>query len=136
MAFYDVRVFNPFAPSNLKHQPEGCYRLFENEKKRKYEERVREVEHASFTPLIFSTSGGMGRQAEVFYKRLVSMIAKKRDEPYSRVMGWIRCRISFSLLRSSIMCIRGSRSTIHNVPNPTFPQALDQAMVEGQISQV
>ena len=28
-------------------------------------------------------------------------------------MGWLRYRLSFSLLRSSIMCIRGARSSLH-----------------------
>ena len=29
---------------------------------------------------------------------------------YSQVMGWLRCRTSFALIRSAIMAIRGSRS--------------------------
>ena len=36
-------------------------------KKREYGDRVREVELASFTPLVFSTTGGMGREGAVFY---------------------------------------------------------------------
>ena len=27
-------------------------------------------------------------------------------------MGWLRCSLSFSLLRSAIQCIRGARSSI------------------------
>ena len=61
--FFDVRVFNPFAPTNLKHQLKSCYRQLETEKRRQYDERVREVERRSFEPLVFATSGGMGRQA-------------------------------------------------------------------------
>ena len=45
--YIDVRVFNPHAPFN-RHS--NCYRKHELEKKRQYEQRVREVEHASFTP--------------------------------------------------------------------------------------
>jgi len=33
------------------------------EKKRMYEERVREVEHGTFTPLVFSCTGGTGPMA-------------------------------------------------------------------------
>ena len=65
--FFDVRVFNPHAPSN-RHS--NCYRKHELEKKRQYEQRVREVEHASFTPLVLSATGGIANQATVFYKRL------------------------------------------------------------------
>ena len=38
------------------------------------------------------------------------MIATKHDQSYSSTMSWLRCTLSFSLLRSSIQCIRGSRS--------------------------
>ena len=31
---------------------------------------VREIEHGSFTPLVFSAGGGMGSAAAVTYKRL------------------------------------------------------------------
>ena len=132
-AFFDVRVFNPFAPTNLKHQLESCYRQHETEKRRQYDERVREVEHGSFAPLVFATSGGMGRQASVFYKRLASLIARKRNQPYSHVIGWIRCRPGFSLLRSSITCLRGTRSTAGFMPSPTYPEALDLTISEGQV---
>ena len=83
---------------------------WEREKRRAYQQRVCEVERGSFTPLVFSTAGGMGRAASVFYKRLAGKIAEKRSEPYGNVMGWIRAVINFSLLRSSVLCLRGSRS--------------------------
>ena len=111
-AFFDVRVFNPYAPSNKRSMLQACYRKHENTKKRAYDQRIREVEHGTFSALVFSSTGGMGRQAITTYKRLASLIAEKRDEPYSITMGWIRCRLSFSLLRSSIMCIRGARSSL------------------------
>ena len=47
-AFFDVRVFNPYAPSHCGTTLVQCYRRNEQEKKRAYEERVREVEHGSF----------------------------------------------------------------------------------------
>ena len=133
-AFFDVRVFNPFASTNLKHQLGSCYHLHEMEKRRQYDERVREVEQGSFAPLVFTTSGGMGKQATVFYKRLASLLALKKDQPYSHMIGWIRCRLGFSLLRSSITCLRGTRSTAGFVPSPTYPDALDLTISEGQVA--
>ena len=112
-AYFDVRVFNPFAPSNNHSSIQATYRHHENIKKRHYERRIREVEHSSFTPLVFSTTGGLGPAADSFYKRLASMLADKWKQPYSSTMGWLRCRLSFSLLRSSIMCLRGARSSAH-----------------------
>ena len=52
-----------------------------------YEERVREIEHGSFSPLVFSTAGGMGPIATTVYKRIASLIADKRQEPYSTING-------------------------------------------------
>ena len=43
-------------------------------KKRAYEQRVREIEHASFTPLVLSESGGLAKEAKNFYKRLDSKL--------------------------------------------------------------
>ena len=104
-AFFDVRVFNPLAPSNRHQTTNAAYRHHENIKKRHYKQRVREVEHSSFTPLVFSTTGGLGPAAAALYKRLASMLADKWKQPYSSTIGWLRCRLSFSLLRSSIQCI-------------------------------
>ena len=61
--YIDVRVFNPHAPSN-RHS--NCYRKHELEKRRQYEQRIREVEHATFTSLVMSATGGMANQATVF----------------------------------------------------------------------
>ena len=104
---FDVRVFNPIAPSNRNLPPSTAYRKHEREKKRAYEQRVREVEHSSFTPLVLSASGGMGTEATIFYKRLASLLAGKWDIHYSRTVCWLRCRLSFALLRSSIQALRG-----------------------------
>ena len=61
-----------------------------------------EVEHASFTSLVFSSTGGMGSETSTFYKHLASLIANKNEKKYSSVMELLRCRISFSLIRSSV----------------------------------
>ena len=53
--FFDVRVFNPGAPSN--HLFMSAYCSHEREKRRQYEQRVREIEHGHFSPLVFTTTG-------------------------------------------------------------------------------
>ena len=74
--FSDVRVFNPFAQTHCNTPLAHCYRKHELEKKRVYEERVREVEHGTFSPLVFTTAGGLGPTATAVYKRLASHIAE------------------------------------------------------------
>ena len=83
-AFFDIRVFNPFAHSYRNTSLSQCYRQNKLEKKRIYDERVREIEHGSFSPLVFSTSGGMSTTATVVFKRIASRIARKQDKPYSK----------------------------------------------------
>ena len=60
-SFFDVRVFNDLADSNQSSSLAATFRKHEGVKRRAYEERVREVERGSFTPLVFSSSGGMGK---------------------------------------------------------------------------
>ena len=83
MALFDVRVFNPIAKvyltSDLPDIP-AAYRRNELEKKRVYGRRVRMVDQASFTPLVFSCLGGMGKESLVFYKRLANSLNEKRNQ--------------------------------------------------------
>ena len=109
--FFGVRVVHPNAPSYQKMQLPSAYRLHERQKQRSHDQRVREIEHGFFTPLVFTTSGGMGRSASVTYKGLASLLSTKQEQNYGATIAWVRCCLSFSLLRSSIMCLRGARSS-------------------------
>ena len=129
--FFDVRVFNPYAPIYRSQDLLQLYRRHEQEKKREYNQRVLEVENGVFTPLIFSTSGGMGRESTVFYKRLADYLSRKRDLPYSVTMGWLRCCLNFDLLRPAILCIRGSRSSKHH---PYHEANINLALEEGRLA--
>ena len=70
---------------------------------------MRQVEQDSFVPPVMSASGGMGPASTALYKRIAHLLAEKRGDHYSHVMAFVRCRISFSLLKSCFMCIRGCR---------------------------
>ena len=48
-----------------------------------------EVEHGCFTPLVFSTSGGMSKAATIVYKRLANLLSIRRNFPYPTLMGWL-----------------------------------------------
>ena len=133
LLFFDVRIFNPYAPSNRCNP----YRQHETSKRRQYKERVREVEHGNFSPLVFSTSGGMGASTTVAYKRLAFLLSCKWKSPYCRrVMSWLRCRLGFSLLHSAIMCIRGSRSSSGHPFKGHVPASVDLALGEGRLGAV
>ena len=109
--FFDVRIFNPLAATYQKKSLKSCYSTNEHEKMRKFDERIREVEFGSFSPLIFSTTGGFGMVSNTVYKKLATLLSVKHNKPYSTIINYIRCRISFSLIRSTVLCVRGTRSS-------------------------
>ena len=58
-AFFDIWVCHPDADWYRDLSPKQIYRIHENEKKRKYNSRVTEIEQGTFTPLVFTTTEGM-----------------------------------------------------------------------------
>ena len=91
--FLDVRICHPNAASHLDSTPQQLYAEQEREKRGCYNDRVLQVEKGSFTPLIFTTTGGMGPESTRFHKRLAVLISAKRGEEYSHVMSHIRTRL-------------------------------------------
>ena len=73
-----MRVFNCFAVTNHSSALVATFRQYEGKKHCPYEERVHEVEHGNFTPLVFSSSGGMGMAATTMYKPLAHLLSAKQ----------------------------------------------------------
>ena len=109
-AFFDIRVCHPNAESYKELAPKQICRIHENEKKRMYNQWVTDIEQGTFTPLIFTTTGGMGEECEKYHSRLAELIATKKGERYSKTISWIRAKISFSIIRSALLCLRGTRT--------------------------
>ena len=63
--------------------PNEIYRQHETEKKHKYASRILEVEQATFAPLVFSTTGGMGAECKRYHSRLAELVAAKMGESYA-----------------------------------------------------
>ena len=104
-AFFDVKVVSPFARSYARMSPAQLFKMAENAKIREYGERIREVEHGDFNPLVFTCTGGMAPQCHLVMKRLAEQMSKKQNIQHSVVSGWLRCRLSFALLRTIIRAI-------------------------------
>jgi len=129
--YVDVRVFNLYAPSNVSSLS-ASYKRHENIKRRAYGQRIREIEHGSFTLIVLSATGGMAQEATMFYKGLASLLATKWNDNYGKVIGWLRCCFSFLLLRSAIACVRGAHSSIGHVYRA--PPSLDVIFVESYLN--
>ena len=113
---FDVRIFHPSASSNAAVA--DPFQKHEQEKKRTYNQRVIDVEKASFVPLVFSTNGTMGKEADKFHKRLATLLSMKRNISYSEAISFIRRRLRFSILRTSLIALRGFRGntpTLNNI---------------------
>ena len=85
------------------------YSCHEQEKKRKYNARVVNIEKATFTPLVFATTGGMSNEAAKFYKHLADRLSQKTGQKYCDVIAFIRRRLRFDLLKTCIISLRGYR---------------------------
>ena len=109
-AFFDIRVCHPNADSYKELSPKQIYKLHEDEKKRKYASRIIEVENGTFTPLVFTTTGGMSQECQRYHSRLAELISSKKQEDYATTIAWIRTKISFGILRTAPVCLRGTRS--------------------------
>ena len=108
-ASFDIRVTDTDAPSYQNRNPMNVLKASEIEKKNKYGPACEE-KHMSFTPLVTSIDGVLAPEFTFFLKRLANGLASKWDRPYSHVMCWVRCRISFAILRATNICIRGTTS--------------------------
>ena len=102
----------------------------ETRKRLEYEERIVNVDHGSFTPLAFSSTGPAGPMADTFLQRLAGKLSEKDGVSYSSTIAWLHSRFSFALLRGSILCIRGSRSRKRC---PTHPSERELAIVESRL---
>ena len=58
----------------------------------------------------------MSHECSIFHKALAEKISKKRGERYEEIMRYLRVKLSFLALKSTLLCLRGSRS--HKVTKP------------------
>ena len=107
-AFFDVIVTHVNSKCCQSKPTSEVFKEQEKEKKRKYQQRVLDVEMGSFTPLVFATNGGIGNECQRFLKHLAVKIAQEDTKTYHIVITWLRTQISFELLRSVDACVRGS----------------------------
>ena len=108
-ALFDIRVVDTDVRSYLARSPRVVLCSTEGEKKHKYLQ-ASQNRRAIFTPLCVSVDGMLGSEAEFFVKRLSDFLAARWERPYSVVMGWVRARLSFAILRAALLCVCGSRT--------------------------
>jgi len=113
--FFDIRITHPTSQSYSGKSLAEIYQRHEKEKD-KYNQKVIDIEKSSFNPLVFITSAGMAPECNRVNKRLAEKIAEKRRETYASVITYIRTKLRFALLKSTLAPIRGfrgKRSDVH-----------------------
>lgn len=108
-ALFDIRVVDTDAQSYLHRSPKSVMESAETSKKNKYNTAC-EARRATFTPFVASVDGILAKEAEIFIKRLADRLAIKWNKNYPDVIGWVRTRLTFAILRATNLCLRGSRT--------------------------
>ena len=101
-AFFDIRVCHPNAHSYRDLSPKQLYRIHKNEKKQKYNSCVTEIEQGTFTPLVFTTTGGMADECLIYHSGLVELLSakSKRATPQQFHGSGQKCPLQFCRARS------------------------------------
>ena len=108
-SMYDVRVTHINSPSNRAKPVKLILADHEKMKKSAHLERVQQVEHASFTPLVFATNGAMVEEADHFCTVLAEKLCSKNGCSYADIKNYIRKRLSFTVIKSALIALRGKR---------------------------
>ena len=81
-------------------------------RERHYNTRIMEVDQHSLTPIVFTVAGGIESEGRAFYSRPATLLSLKKVIEKSKVMSWIQSKVNFALLRSMLLCFRGSRQKL------------------------
>ena len=110
-AVFDIRVYHPTAGSYRDLSPEQIYIIHENEKKRKYNCCVTEIEQGIFTPLVFTTTGRMAVECLRYRSRLAEPLSAKKARKLRHN--------NFMDQGESVLCNFAERAPMHKeIENP------------------
>ncbi|KAG1681774.1 Kinectin [Nymphon striatum] len=127
-AFFDVRVTHVNSQTNANKDTKVVFNEHEQSKKRGYLERVLEIEHASFTPLVLGTNGGMGTECQKFVSALASKLAEKQNEE-SLIMEVLGLDFTTALISTVVFVVLAVLLyifSIFGVREKTYEEALEE----------
>ena len=102
----------------------------QREKKRSYNQRCMAVENGTFTPLVFGTNGGVGSECSMFLATLAEKLSVVRGEDVNVTMEWLRAKLRFEVLRSALLCVRGSKKAWYKKDEVKISQDFGLSVVE------
>ena len=129
-AWFDVRVTHVNAVSQRDLPTAAIFHRHQQEKKRSYSQRCMEVENGTFTPLVFGTNGGVESECSMFLATLAEKLSVVRSEDVNLTMEWLRAKLSFEVLRSALLCVRGSKKAWYKKGEVKISQDFGLSVVE------
>ena len=110
--FLNIRVTHPKASFLSRREVISQLLSHEKMKKRPYGERVTAVERGAFTPLVFSTSGMIGKECPMFLKTLACLIAENNVDfhPSSWVTSAAGCHSALCDGQLPVCVVRDHRT--------------------------
>ena len=55
-----------------------------------------------------TVDGALGPEAVSFLQRLVEKLSFRWERGYGKILGWIKSQLSFTVIRATDLCLRGS----------------------------
>ena len=82
----------------------------------------------SFTPLVFTSTGGIADECKRFHSRPAELLlALNKGDDNATAISWITAEVSFAILRSALLCLRGTRSNRRAVNVSDFGNSSESA---------
>ena len=82
--------------------------MAEEEKKRKCLTAT-EARRGSLSPFVVTVDDALGPEAVLFLCHLAEKLSAGWEKSYGEILGWIKARLSFAVIRATDLCLRGSR---------------------------
>ena len=77
-AFVDIRVLTQsLTDTSMPHH--RCHEINEKVKKPNCNNRILQIEHRTFTPLVFSIYGSMGRECTKLYSKITEQLSERKE---------------------------------------------------------
>ncbi len=73
-------------------------------------------ENGTFTPLIFSCNRGMSSETRKFFNVCLWLYLKSMIKTLAKTSARVKRKLGFSLIRTAVVCLKGSRSRQDKVP--------------------
>jgi len=110
----NIKIQDVDAATHVHTDPTKCLIASENVKKKKYQDKCKQV-WRDFVPFVVSVDGLLAPEAVNTLKCIAQLLREKWCRPYSTTFGYVKSRVSISVVQTSNLCLHGT-----HIKNQTF----------------